>query len=577
MKISRVKVDNYRNIGSINVAFNPDCNYIIGENNLGKSNLLNLLFSTCNVRPFEEEDFTDPDNPIEVFIDISLEVGELGFFSDNFSPEDSTIIHLCYRQFFGDAYGKITCIDTEEVIQPKQLKKINFYKYESTATPSKELKVDSKTGGMGMFMRGLIERFIEEAECEHFLQNEAITGLANFINGNLAKIQGFKNYQIEASIDSNSSEMLSSMLYLSDGERKIDRTGAGVQYIAMASISLLCYIMSLYNGKAIKFSERVFSDTEGRKYLPIILAIDEPEVHLHPYLQRSLIGFYKRILKNKDDDFLFLLKDCFGIDGLCGQIIIVTHSTDALVGDYRNLIRFYKENGQISVVCGSNLSAVIDDADYEKHLAMHFPELKEAFYSHCVIFVEGVTEYGCMHQFAETLGISLDDNSICIVSSDGEGSTKPMRELMSWFHIPSVAIYDGDVRDKVEETGTEFFTNELCIEIEVTKKLCDTDNYELVKKIAKEYDPRVDSKVFQKNQARKHYKKMKLDPESYEECTVTKLENDSPEFFHVFSAWFMANKGIMLGRVFGNLLSADLIPQCYVDALNKAVEVSQNA
>ena len=36
MRISRVKVHNYRNIGGIEILLNPECNYIIGENNLGK-------------------------------------------------------------------------------------------------------------------------------------------------------------------------------------------------------------------------------------------------------------------------------------------------------------------------------------------------------------------------------------------------------------------------------------------------------------------------------------------------------------------------------------------------------------
>ena len=39
MRIERVKVQNYRNIDGITICFNPESNYIIGENNLGKSGL----------------------------------------------------------------------------------------------------------------------------------------------------------------------------------------------------------------------------------------------------------------------------------------------------------------------------------------------------------------------------------------------------------------------------------------------------------------------------------------------------------------------------------------------------------
>lgn len=65
MRIVRVKVSNYRNIDGITVVFNPDCSYIIGENNLGKSNFLSLLDTVFSgsVRGFNEDDFADKDKP----------------------------------------------------------------------------------------------------------------------------------------------------------------------------------------------------------------------------------------------------------------------------------------------------------------------------------------------------------------------------------------------------------------------------------------------------------------------------------------------------------------------------------
>ena len=93
--------------------------------------------------------------------------------------------------------------------------------------------------------------------------------------------------------------------------------------------------MELYKSKSVLFEDLLYTDSDGKKLLPLILSIDEPEVHLHPYLQRSLIGYYKRILCNKDAEFVDLLKMLFNVDGISGQLIIVTHSTDALIGDYR--------------------------------------------------------------------------------------------------------------------------------------------------------------------------------------------------------------------------------------------------
>ena len=125
--------------------------------------------------------------------------------------------------------------------------------------------------------------------------------------------------------------------------------------------------MDIYKSKAVPFNEQLYVTEDGKKILPLILSIDEPEVHLHPFLQRSLIEYYKKILSNRDNDFVDLLRMCFGIDGINGQLIIVTHSTDALMDSYKNIIRFYKSEGKIETISGSSLQ--LTDAN-EKHLLM---------------------------------------------------------------------------------------------------------------------------------------------------------------------------------------------------------------
>lgn len=87
MRISRVKVHNYRNIDGIEVVLNPECNYIIGENNLGKSNFLAMLSTVCAGKGFEERDFFDPDKSIEIEIDIQLLPNEQVFLATIFVPK----------------------------------------------------------------------------------------------------------------------------------------------------------------------------------------------------------------------------------------------------------------------------------------------------------------------------------------------------------------------------------------------------------------------------------------------------------------------------------------------------------
>jgi putative ATP-dependent endonuclease of OLD family len=581
MTITQVRVSNYRNIDGITVCFNPESNYIIGENNLGKSNFLTLLGTVCSGKGFDDKDFRDSDKPIEVELEVKLLPSEQGFFGDNFSPDDASLLKVCYWQAINEAYPTIVSADSNESIQPKLIRKINFLKYETTSVPSRELRIDTQKG-TGLLINGIIERFINEGEeTPAFLNNTRITELTEFINNHLGKIRSFKDYSIKATVADNPTEMLTSLLFLSDGSRRIDTTGSGVQYMAMASINILCQIMEMYKSKSSPFEEQLFTNGDGKKILPIVLSIDEPEVHLHPYLQRSLIGYYKRILKNADTEFSELLKLCFGIDGLEGQLIIVTHSTDALVGDYRNLIRFYKDGDKTAVISGYALRPLEHanntgriKAEDEKHLIMHFPEIKEAFYAKCAVLIEGETEYGCIRAFADKIAVSLDDYGICVINARGEGSIKPIRQLLKLFAVPSVAIYDGDVKAGHTATDNDFFTNELCFEIEVVKNLYDHNNADLVRKIALELSNTAESEELDANFVRSSFKKMGIDMAGYSPKRLADVgAADKNEFCRMYSAWFMAKKGILLGRIVGDIVPAEIIPACYCNAIKKAQEV----
>lgn len=582
MRISHVKVNNYRNIDGIEVTFNPECNYIIGENNLGKSNFLSLLTTVCNGKGFDEKDFADPEKPIEVELDIKLLSNEQGFLGDNFSPDDASLLKIRYHQAVRDAYPTIVSADSNESISPRRLRKLNFLKYETTSVPSKELRLDTQKGA-GLLISAIIEQF-DDGAVHTFLDTAQVDRLMEFINGHLEKIRSFRDYSIKATVSPDSMEMLTRLFYLSDGTRKIESTGSGVQYMAMASINILCQIMELYKSKSVSFEELLYTDSDRKKLLPLILSIDEPEVHLHPYLQRSLIGYYKRILCNKDAEFVDLLKMLFNVDGIDGQLIIVTHSTDALIGDYRNLIRFYKKGDKTSVISGYALRPITKASndgriktETEKHLIMHFPEIKEAFYAKCALLIEGETEYGCIHKFAEKLDISLDDYGICVINAGGQTSIDPLRKLLASFAIPSVAIFDGDVKDGRVPAPDEFYTTELSFEIEIVKTLFAADKTELVRQIALDMDSKAFSVSLDTNFVRKHFKKMGIDITGYTSKQLNDVsDGDEEDFCRMFSAWFMAKKGVLLGRIIGDAIPAENIPACYSSAIQKAQEVAVN-
>lgn len=177
----------------------------------------------------------------------------------------------------------------------------------------------------------------------------------------------------------------------------------------------------------------IVTDSRGRRFLPVTVSIDEPELHLHPYLQRAMLAFCRSILNNEEPFFLKLVQTILGVDGLRGQLFVVTHSTDSLVNDYRQIIRIYwDDRKKVQAACGASFHF---DREIEKHLIMHFPEVKEALYSKCTILVEGETEYGSFGYFAKTLGVNFDYHAYAS-SMPGEKVLFP--KLPSWY---GVSIY----------------------------------------------------------------------------------------------------------------------------------------
>ena len=179
-----------------------------------------------------------------------------------------------------------------------------------------------------------------------------------------------------------------------------------LKFVSLAALRVITQVYLMANSLVVPLEHNIIVDGQGRRFLPLIISIDEPEIHLHPYMQRSILQYYQQLLHNEDPQFCALLKDLFGLDGLRGQLFVVTHSTDSLIDDYRNILRLYRDpKGLVKAACGSSFHV---GREIEKHLIMHFPEVKEALYARSVILVEGETEYGCFQLFGKTVGIPFD-------------------------------------------------------------------------------------------------------------------------------------------------------------------------
>ena len=450
-----VEINNYRNLTGKTRTFNDTLNFLIGENNIGKTNILELINICLAIGKFAETDFMDITLPIKIKFKVKYSNEEIGFFEDNFDVDDSNSITLVAEQASVDErinYYHDTPNQTK--IGMATIRTMNILYYYTQRMPSKEVDF-RKTSGSGKVLNYLIQHSLEQSEIQEkdILKKTKLKNIVKNVNRQIKKINTITGDSVSAYVETEVDKLVCRLLGLGDESgRELSSLGEGVQY---AFNILLQIIEIIYNVKTTRkpedFEERLIN-RDGKKLFPLFLVLDEPEVHQHPYRQRSLIRKIKALIENNNQEFLNLLKDLFDIDGLTGQIFIATHSPNILLDNYRQFIRLYKSTGtnsQLKIVSGMNV--VIDDKLY-KHMLHNFIYLKEAMFSKCIIFVEGDTENGAIPVFAERMGLDMDERGIGVIKLDGADSVKRCLALYKSFGIKSIALID---KDKKESYGSE--------------------------------------------------------------------------------------------------------------------------
>ena len=370
MRIKDISVENYRNLNSATITFDESCNFIVGENNLGKSNILNLLNIIFTRRGFVYDDFNDANLPITVNIRIKLTNDEIGHFEDLFDIDDYTYINIICKQVSPDDNMEFYHLETETYISPTLIKCLNFIYYDSLRNPISEINFDSSKG-VGRFLSRMIKDYVSNTDINtnNLVDIEFTNDLLTNVNTKLEKIKSFKDHAIKAVLEGDVSLLFPKLISLQDARGgALSKCGYGIQFLLLVTLSILNKLQTISDQRG-ETGVFVNEDT-GERSISVVLGLDEPEIHLHPYMQRSLIKYLNKVINNEDSDLKLLIKELFGIDKLDGQIIIATHSPSIILNDFKQIIRLYKEGTSTKIVSGTNLSL---GEQLEKHLLLHFP------------------------------------------------------------------------------------------------------------------------------------------------------------------------------------------------------------
>jgi len=185
-------------------------------------------------------------------------------------------------------------------------------------------------------------------------------------------------------------------------------------------------------------------------YGGIVLAIEEPEAHLHPLAQEWLARKIHQM----------------AADGL--QIVITTHSPHFVdVLNLEGLVLVRKNNDNATVVCqltkeqlaeyckkhGSHQQKTIPETILPFYANQSTQEILNGFFAKKIVLVEGQTEQFALPVYLGKVGMDVTKEGIAIVPVMGKGSLAKWWRLFTAYGIPTYVIFDNDSKD--DQTATK--------------------------------------------------------------------------------------------------------------------------
>ena len=250
-----IEISNYRNLTGKTIKFNDKLNFFIGENNIGKTNILELINIFLSVGKFIDTDFTDIVRPIRITLKVKYSDDELGFFEDNFDVDDSRSITLVAIQDSVDErihYFHNTPIQTP--ISTSVIKKMNTLYYYAQRMPSKEVDF-RKTSGSGKVLNYLIKHSLEQSGIEEqdIIKKTKLGRIVKDVNKQIKNLNAVTGDKINAYIENDADKLVCRLLGLgNENGRELSSLGEGIQY---AFNILLQIIEIIYSTKSTRRQE----------------------------------------------------------------------------------------------------------------------------------------------------------------------------------------------------------------------------------------------------------------------------------------------------------------------------------
>jgi putative ATP-dependent endonuclease of OLD family len=469
MKICRVKIKNFRNFNNVDFALGQSA-VILGENQIGKTNLLFALRLILDpslpdsVRQLNQTDFWDGlPRPLTAtdFIQVAIDIKDfeddedaLAILADHIVIPEPMTARLTYE------YRPISSLQS----QPESDSDYEFLIY-GGGRPENRVNYDVRK-------RIPIDILHALRDVEYDLNRWNKSPLRPLLERTQSKVDQIQLTKISEEVSSAESK-LSELPEVGDlsgllNKKLLDMAGSSQAMKTAFSLSpkdpdKLIRSLRLYFDNGVRDISEASLGAANVLYLALrsleldnlakegsrqhtFFAIEEPEAHLHPHLQRMV---YRNYLRQKLD------KRAEDQEDYSANIsyFLTTHSPHiASVAPLQSLVILKKEpHGSTIVVSTAELDVTEPEKeDLERYLDV---SRAETLFARAIILVEGDAEKFLIPVLAERAGYNLDALGITLCNISGTNFA-PYIKLFgpNGLNIPLAILTDNDPKKGVSPT-----------------------------------------------------------------------------------------------------------------------------